>query len=210
MNSQPHNASDTADTPKANGAIATASLYSDKKPPAKRQGVSPAAPSSTKQLVVTESSSPPSYASKPPPVTTVDDGIMCSLSFELLLVIALFLGDAKTIARMEQTSHSWRRVLRSNEQIWRNICSHCCTKYRNCKALALDEAVWSRNHPRWGIDGTPPDLQAASDGSSCKWKKRYQWVEHDKQRTEFHSTAELESQSWCWVELPNDNHRFER
>jgi hypothetical protein len=125
---------------------------------------------------------------------------MSGLSDEILLAIALFLlHDAKDLIQLEGVNHCWRRVLRSNEELWRKLCTHHWKKCPHYRALALDEAEWSQNHPRWGIDGAPPDLQcdSPSDSPSCKWKKRYQWVERDRIRTAFHSTAELESLSWC-------------
>ena len=126
-------------------------------------------------------------------------GTISGLSDDLLVAVALWLvDDVKDLIQLEETNHRLRRVLHGSEELWRNLCAHRWKKYPRYKALALDEGEWSRNHPRWGIDGAPPDLQcdAPSDSPSCEWKRRYPWVECDRIRTAFHSTAELESLSW--------------
>ena len=48
-------------------------------------------------------------------------------------------------------------------------------------------------HHRILQDAVPP---TDTNSSSWKWKNRYQWVEQDVLRTEFHSPAEVESLYW--------------
>ena len=84
---------------------------------------------------------------------------------EIILNFASYLPSALDLTRLEQTYHRWRRILRRDDasgettSIWKKLCAHKWKKYPRYSMLVLDEAEWTRNHPQWIPDGTPPRLQ---------------------------------------------------